>query len=517
MQNGAAVRRGLREPRARAAAAAGAARAGRRAARASRAVAAGRALRPLSPGPQGAAARWPAIAARSPRRRGATCCSGSCSASSSGESTRSPSRRRRSPRPTSRATATARSSTPSRCRDPATPVAGIAVPGPLAVARPDHGSVWLRRRIPRARVRGGRRRGGRRSRGAASIRVDGGECRGPRPARSRRLSRAASATSSPTSSTTSPRSARSAARGRTRPDARARTSPPRSTCSRRCGWRRRAPGPCGSARARCTATADAAADRRGRPACSGQPVRRLEGRPATCSPACTPTPTASRSSARGRSTTPAPASGRSSSSPRSRRQAAEGRLAGARRIRIVTGNPDTRRDFTDVRDVVRAYRLLAERAAARDLQRLLGALDLGRRPGPAARRAVVAPIEVEHEVDPARVRAHEVMDLRGSNDRIHDATGWQPEIPFGQTMRDTLRGGRRSSRRPGILPIAANGPLRGPALAHRVTHSLVDLGAPGSVITTVISSAPPSGSVAHLVREQQGQRQPTRCDRSVRH
>jgi nucleoside-diphosphate-sugar epimerase len=31
--------------------------------------------------------------------------------------------------------------------------------------------------------------------------------------------------------------------------------------------------------------------------------------------------------------------------------------------RIVTGNPDTRRDYTDVRDVVRAYRLLAERAA----------------------------------------------------------------------------------------------------------------------------------------------------------
>ena len=30
-------------------------------------------------------------------------------------------------------------------------------------------------------------------------------------------------------------------------------------------------------------------------------------------------------------------------------------------VRIVTGNPDTRRDYTDVRDVVRAYRLLAER------------------------------------------------------------------------------------------------------------------------------------------------------------
>ena len=39
-------------------------------------------------------------------------------------------------------------------------------------------------------------------------------------------------------------------------------------------------------------------------------------------------------------------------------QAAEARLAGSGRLRVVTGNPSTRRDFTDVRDVVRAYRLL---------------------------------------------------------------------------------------------------------------------------------------------------------------
>ena len=43
------------------------------------------------------------------------------------------------------------------------------------------------------------------------------------------------------------------------------------------------------------------------------------------------------------------------------RQAAEGRLSRAAAITIVTGSADTRRDFTDVRDVVRAYRLLANR------------------------------------------------------------------------------------------------------------------------------------------------------------
>ena len=41
------------------------------------------------------------------------------------------------------------------------------------------------------------------------------------------------------------------------------------------------------------------------------------------------------------------------------RQVAAGLDAGDDPVRVVTGNPDTRRDFTDVRDVVRAYRLLA--------------------------------------------------------------------------------------------------------------------------------------------------------------
>ena len=65
-----------------------------------------------------------------------------------------------------------------------------------------------------------------------------------------------------------------------------------------------------------------------------------------------------------------------------------GRAAGATTLRIVTGNPDTRRDFTDVRDVVRAYRLLRRAGRRRrDLQRQLGTVGLRRRAGRAARRA----------------------------------------------------------------------------------------------------------------------------------
>jgi GDP-4-dehydro-6-deoxy-D-mannose reductase len=119
------------------------------------------------------------------------------------------------------------------------------------------------------------------------------------------------------------------------------------------------------------------------------------------------------------------------------RQAAQARMSGAGRIDIVTGNPDARRDYTDVRDVVNAYRVLAgagvggvfnvssgRSVSAAELVRLLA--------------EVIAPIEVSHTVDPARVRAHEVMDLAGSHERLTAATGWRPAIPLERTLIDAI-------------------------------------------------------------------------------
>lgn len=122
------------------------------------------------------------------------------------------------------------------------------------------------------------------------------------------------------------------------------------------------------------------------------------------------------------------------------RQAAEGRREGIPRLRVVTGNPDTRRDFTDVRDVVRAYRRLG--TVGRPLPHVVYNVCSGRSVSAADQVALLAelmaPIEVEHVVDPARVRAHEVMDLRGDPARLTAATGWQPRIPLRDTMRDTI-------------------------------------------------------------------------------
>lgn len=118
------------------------------------------------------------------------------------------------------------------------------------------------------------------------------------------------------------------------------------------------------------------------------------------------------------------------------KQVAEGRLRGDDPVRVVTGNPDVRRDFTDVRCVARAYRLLAARAPA-DVYNICSGHT------PSIREIVallgeVAGVRVEHEVDPKLVRGHEVLEVRGSHERLTKGTGWEPVIPFERTLGDAV-------------------------------------------------------------------------------
>ncbi len=126
------------------------------------------------------------------------------------------------------------------------------------------------------------------------------------------------------------------------------------------------------------------------------------------------------------------------------RQIAAGLEAGEDPVRVVTGNPDARRDYTDVRDIVRGYRALAERAEPGIYNLCSG------RPASAAEllqtMGRVAGVAVDHVVDPKLRRAHEVMEVRGSYARLHAATGWEPEIPLEQTLADTVEWWREEIR-----------------------------------------------------------------------
>ena len=118
------------------------------------------------------------------------------------------------------------------------------------------------------------------------------------------------------------------------------------------------------------------------------------------------------------------------------RQVAAGLEAREARVRVVTGNPDARRDYTDVRDVVRAYRLLAARGEPGTFNVCSGRSASTRELVAALARG--AGVEVEHAVEQSLVRAHDITEVRGDARRLAAATGWAPEIPLERTLADTV-------------------------------------------------------------------------------
>lgn len=118
------------------------------------------------------------------------------------------------------------------------------------------------------------------------------------------------------------------------------------------------------------------------------------------------------------------------------RQAAAGSLAGEDPVRVRSGAPEVRRDFTDVRDVARAFRALAAAEVEPGAYNVASGRAADARAVAAALSALVAPAALEHEVDPALVRPHETPEVVGSAGLLHAATGWEPEIPFERTVAD---------------------------------------------------------------------------------
>ncbi len=104
---------------------------------------------------------------------------------------------------------------------------------------------------------------------------------------------------------------------------------------------------------------------------------------------------------------------------------------------ITVGDLSARRDFTDVRDVVRAYRLLMEGGDPGEVYNVCSGVDLAVREL-ADQLVGQARVPLRLEVDESLLRPVELPVLRGSHERITAATGWEPEIPIQQTLTDLL-------------------------------------------------------------------------------
>lgn len=105
--------------------------------------------------------------------------------------------------------------------------------------------------------------------------------------------------------------------------------------------------------------------------------------------------------------------------------------------RVPVGNLEARRDFCDVRDVARAYRLLAERGARDAVYNVCSGAAVSI--GDLLRiLAEEAGIEVEPVVDPELLRPLDLPELFGSPAAIEAATTWRAQIPLRRTLADLL-------------------------------------------------------------------------------
>ncbi len=118
------------------------------------------------------------------------------------------------------------------------------------------------------------------------------------------------------------------------------------------------------------------------------------------------------------------------------RQVTEIRL-GRRAPVLQVGDIDVTRDFTDVRDVVRAYSLLLEQGQNGEVYNICSGREYSIR-DLLQQLITLAGVEATIEQDPARLRRAEQRRMVASFAALHRDTGWQPAIPMEESLQDLL-------------------------------------------------------------------------------
>jgi GDP-4-dehydro-6-deoxy-D-mannose reductase len=110
---------------------------------------------------------------------------------------------------------------------------------------------------------------------------------------------------------------------------------------------------------------------------------------------------------------------------------------GLREPVIHVGNLDAKRDFTDVRDMVRAYWLATEKAEDGDVYNVGTGCTISMHELLDMLLALTR-VKVRIQVDPERLRPSDVQILQADPTKFQNQTGWVPTIPFEKTLRDLL-------------------------------------------------------------------------------
>lgn len=111
--------------------------------------------------------------------------------------------------------------------------------------------------------------------------------------------------------------------------------------------------------------------------------------------------------------------------------------AGKKPPEIQVGNLDARRDFTDVRDIVRAYVLAVEKCSPGEVYNICSSKTVGMREI-LDHLLFLSSAEVKIVPDPERMRPSDMPVIMGDGSKFEAATGWRPEIPLDRTLNDLL-------------------------------------------------------------------------------
>ncbi|WP_342757066.1 GDP-mannose 4,6-dehydratase [Kineothrix sedimenti] len=110
---------------------------------------------------------------------------------------------------------------------------------------------------------------------------------------------------------------------------------------------------------------------------------------------------------------------------------------GIREPVMYVGNLEAKRDFTDVRDVVRAYAMLIEKGKSGETY------NVGSGHAVSIREILELIISLSHqnikvEIDPNKLRPVDVPIIEADTTKLRKLTGWEPEITLEQTIKETL-------------------------------------------------------------------------------
>jgi GDP-4-dehydro-6-deoxy-D-mannose reductase len=112
-------------------------------------------------------------------------------------------------------------------------------------------------------------------------------------------------------------------------------------------------------------------------------------------------------------------------------------VATGKQQQVLVGNLDSQRDYSDVRDIVRAYRLLLQKGQPGETYNICSGKPLSGHDilQGLSRAAQCEPVVKE---DPDKMRPSDTPLIVGSHDKLTKDTGWQPEMPLETTLADVI-------------------------------------------------------------------------------